>query len=121
MSGAMRRAQRLRQRREFAAVYRRGRQYRGDLLVVRALRSGLEQSRFGFTASLAVGKAVVRNRVKRRLREAVRSLVVGTGWDVVISARKGSGDANYQRLRGQLSELMMKAGALDSVKEEPGR
>ena len=121
MSGAMRRAQRLRQRRDFAAVYRRGRPYRGQLLVLRTLPTGDAESRFGFTASVALGNAVVRNRVKRRLREAARSLDVGHGWDLVVNARQGAAKADYQRLRAQLSELLSRAGVLQSGKEESGR
>lgn len=113
----MRRAQRLRQRREFAAVYRRGRPYRSDLLVLRALRTKHPLSRFGFTVGRATGKAVVRNRVKRRLREAVRSLPVAAGWDLVLNARRGAAEADYHRLRAVVSELMARARVLDDSKE----
>ena len=112
----MRRAQRLRQRREFAEVYRRGRAYRGELLVLRALRTG-GPSRFGLTAAVAVGGAVVRNRLKRRLREAIRSLSVAEGWDVVLNARRGAGQADYHRLRGQVRELMKRAWLLEGAGE----
>ena len=114
----MRRAQRLRQRREFAEVYRRGRTYRSELLVLRALQSGGPVSRFGFTAGVALGNAVVRNRLKRRLREAVRSLPVSPGWDLVLNARRGAGDANYGRLHAQVSDLMERAGLLEGPGEE---
>lgn len=113
----MRRAQRLRQRREFAAVYRHGRPYRSDLLILRALRTGRPLSRFGFTAGLALGKAVVRNRLKRRLREAVRSLPVAAGWDLVLNARRGAAEADYYRLRAVVSDLMARAGALRDSEE----
>lgn len=113
----MRRAQRLRQRREFAAVYRHGRPYRSDLLILRALRTGRPLSRFGFTASLALGKAAVRNRLKRRLREAVRSLSVAAGWDLVLNARRGAAEVDYQRLRAVVSELMARAGVLQDSEE----
>src|SRR3990170_8270395 len=53
--GAMRRAQRLRQRRDFAAVYRHGRPYRSDLLVLRVLRTDRSLSRFGFAVGRALG------------------------------------------------------------------
>jgi ribonuclease P protein component len=114
----MRRAQRLRERRDFAAVYRRGRPYRSELLVLRALRTGQPLSRFGFTAAKTLGNAVVRNRLKRRLREAVRSLDVVPGWDVVVNARRGAGVADYQRLRAQVNELMVQAGLLEGLAVE---
>ncbi len=113
----MRRAERLRERRDFAAVYRQGRPYRSDLLILRALKTGQEQSRFGFTASKALGGAVVRNRLKRRLRESARSFRVAPGWDLVVNCRRGAGQAGYHDLREQMSELLVRAGVLEKSGE----
>jgi ribonuclease P protein component len=117
----MRRAQRLANRRDFAAVYRRGRPYRTGLLVLRALPTGRELSRFGFTVRKELGNAVVRNRLKRRLREAVRSLRVGSGWDLVINARRGAPNAEFQHLTAALRELMSRAGVLQDSEEAGAR
>lgn len=109
----MRQDQRLRQGREFAAVYRRGKPYRSDLLVLRAVRNQRPLSRFGLTTARALGNAVKRNRVRRRLREAIRSLPVVEGWDVVLNARRGSAEADYWTLRTQVMKLMERAGLLE--------
>jgi ribonuclease P protein component len=109
----MRREQRLRHRREFGAVYRRGRPFRSELLAVRVLRTGGPCTRFGFAVGRALGNAVTRNRIKRRLREAARSLGVAPGCDVVVNARQGAAEAGYWRLRETLSELMARAGLLE--------
>ena len=82
-------------------------------MVVRTLHTGAPESRFGFTASGALGKAVVRNRVKRRLREAVRSLPVASGWDIVMNARPKAVQADYHSLHAELSELLTKARVLE--------
>ena len=88
-------------------------------MVLRALRTGRPLSRFGFTVGRALGKAVVRNRVKRRLREAVWSLPVVPGWDLVLNARRGAEEADYRRLRSVVAELMGRAGVLQKAKEVP--
>ncbi len=108
----MRPAQRLRRRRDFSAVYRRGRIYRGQFLVLRALPNDSSESRFGFTVAKALGNAVVRNRLKRRLREAARSLPVAPGYDIVINTRSGAPEASFHVLRQVMSDLMARAGLL---------
>lgn len=112
----MRREHRLKDRRDFASVYSRGRPFRSDLLVLRAVSTN-STSRFGFTASKALGNAVVRNRVKRRLREAASSLACGDGWDVVVNARKAAVTATYADLRSSLSVLLQRAGVEVKVEE----
>jgi ribonuclease P protein component len=108
----MRRELRLRNRKAFAAVYRRGRPYRGELLVIRTLRTDGGPTRFGFAVGRRVGGAVVRNRTKRRLREAARSLEVRPGWDVVVGARAAAAMAKYDLLRQALADLLRRAGLL---------
>lgn len=106
--------ERLRQRRDFTAVYRQGRRYRSDLLMLRALRTEASVSRVGLTVGKALGNAVARNRVKRRLREVYRSLPVAIGWDLVLNARGGAQDAGFRELHGSVSELMGRAGVLEN-------
>ncbi len=109
----MRREQRLRRRRDFAAAYRKGRIQSNQLLVLRVLPNGLPVSRFGFVAGKVVGGAVVRNRVKRRLREAARALPLRQGLDIVIGARKPAAEAQYEALRQALQTLLDRAKALE--------
>ncbi len=109
----MRRAERLRKRAEFSAVYRKGRPYRSTLLIIRILRNeGFAHTRFGFAVGAALGKAVVRNKVRRRLREAARTLSLEPGWDIVVTARQGAQLASYAQLRQELAGLLRRAGVL---------
>jgi len=79
---------RLRSSADFARTVRGGVRVGRSTLVVHALRHGEDVTRVGFVVSKAVGGAVVRNRVKRRLRALVRPLVLttATGCDVVVRA-----------------------------------
>ena len=114
----MQRAQRLRSEREFAAVYGRGRAWSNQALAIRVLANALPQSRFGFAAGKRVGKAVVRNRVKRRLREAVRSLAPAGGWDVVVIARPAAASMDFASLRAALAALLSRAQILPTAGAE---
>lgn len=109
----MRRQQRLRKRTDFDAVYRKGRASANRLVALRLLRNHLPYNRYGFSVGKRLGKAVVRNRVKRRLREGVRSLTLQPGWDVVISARRPAAAADYHELREAVAGLLSRAHILD--------
>jgi ribonuclease P protein component len=71
-------------------------------------------TRFGFTVRAALGNAVVRNRLKRRLRAAATSLAVKPGWDIVVNTRAGAQDAPYRELLAALKGLLEGAGVLES-------
>jgi ribonuclease P protein component len=109
---AVRGNQFLTRKADFEAVYARGRSFAGRELVVRVLPSGLATSRLGFAVSRRVGKAVVRNLVKRRLREIVRQTPLRPGWDIVLTARVAAARADYASLGRSVRELMSRAGLL---------
>ena len=98
-------------------IHREGRSAANGLLVFRLSPNGLDRSRFCYIASKRVGNAVVRNRVKRRLREAVRNSDFRPGWDTIIMARRGAGEADYQKLRKAVSNLMRRTRLAASAPE----
>lgn len=93
-------------------MYEQGRAQSHRLLVVRVLPNDQLITRFGFVAGKTVGGAVIRNAVKRRLREAARGLPVAAGLDVVIGARKAAADARFCDLRRALESTLTRAGVL---------
>lgn len=109
----MRKELRLRRRKDFAAVYREGRVQSNHLLVLRVLPNEARVPRWGFVAGKVVGGAVVRNQVKRRLREAARALPVRDGFDIVVGARKPAVGAGYQKLSAALTSLATRARLLN--------
>lgn len=100
---------------EYAMVYARGNTWAGDLVVVRALPNGLPLSRCGFSVSKRVGKAVVRNRVKRRLREILRRTRLRAGWNIVFIARPAAAAADYASLRKAIEALLTRADLLENA------
>lgn len=100
------RAQRLRSQRDFQALRERGTSRAHPLLVMRAMPNSLPHARFGFIVSKrAAPLSVTRNRVRRRLREAVRALPFRDGWDVLLIARQSTADASFDALQKATASL----------------
>jgi ribonuclease P protein component len=99
---------------DFAALMERGTLRSHPLLATRILRTDLETTRFGFATSKALGSAVVRNRTRRRLREAIRSMAgdVRPGWDVLVIARRGLVTADHGTLIQTLARLLRRGGVV---------
>ena len=84
------------------------------LLVGRFVRNGLEFTRFGFATGKRLGGAVVRNRVRRRLREELKVMAPSfqPGWDVLIIARPAIVGADRDALVGGLHRVLRSGGVL---------
>lgn len=79
---------------------------------MKVLRTNQTATRFGFVTAKRVGNAVVRNRVRRRLRAIVRTELgqIDSGWDVVISARDNASDATFAELRESIIGMAAQSG-----------
>jgi ribonuclease P protein component len=102
------RACRLVRRAEYDAVYREGRRRSSREFTVFLRPNGLGHSRFGWSIKKALGGAVWRNRIRRRLREIVRlhRQEISPGWDIVIHPRSSAATANFSALAGELVRLL---------------
>ncbi len=113
----MRRIERLTRKRDFERVRREGRSGADSLLVLQTAANGLDVSRFGFVVGKRLGGAVVRNRVKRRLREAIRLEGFPPGWDIVVIGRPPVVAASFEEIRAELRALRRRTD-LDGVNRQ---
>lgn len=101
------RASRIRRQQDFDRVYRSGFFAADQVLVIRAVPNGKNQSRLGLAISRKVGNAVVRNRWKRMIREVFRRNPdrYRLGLDLVIRPRKGA-ECVYANIEKSLPKLI---------------
>jgi ribonuclease P protein component len=100
---------------DFAAIQGGGTNRSHALLTAKLLRTDLETTRFGLATGRRLGGAVVRNRVRRRLREALRVMAPSfqPGWDVLIIARPAIVEADHDALVGALQRILVRGGVLE--------
>ncbi len=103
---------------QYALVYNKGNSWASKLVVVKALPNGLTLSRYGFSVSRRVGKAVVRNRVKRLLREILRLTPLLPGWDIIFIARPLAASTDYTNLEKSVKDLLRRVRVLAGEYEE---
>jgi len=108
----MRGEQYLTKRTQYTLVYDEGRSWVSGLVVMKALPNGLALSRYGFSVTRRVGKAVTRNRMKRLLREILRPVSLEPGWDIVFIARPAAAAASYADIKKSITELLSQAGLI---------
>ncbi|MEZ4597790.1 MAG: ribonuclease P protein component [Chloroflexota bacterium] len=92
---------------DFAALGAAGRTRSHRLLTVRSRPNALDHDRYAISTGRSVGGAVVRNRVRRRLREILRATPVGVPpRDVLVVCRPASATAGYDDLRTAIRRLL---------------
>ena len=93
---------------EFDAVYRTGKRRSSSHFTVFFRANQMPQSRFGFSIKKALGGAVVRNRMRRRMREIVRChrQEIPAGWDIVIHPKSAMARAPFAALTADLLRLL---------------
>lgn len=97
---------------EFRRLYTKGKSAVTPFVVVYCRKNGQAQNRLGYTVSTKLGKAVVRNRVRRRLREIYRlnASALKSGYDIVVVARGRCVDGDYHRIEAAFLKACAELG-----------
>ena len=103
---------RLKKKKDFERVFKQGDSARGSLIFMKILKNQNPDSRIGFVVSKKISnKAVVRNKIKRQLRESAREELkkYQPGYDMVIVTLPGIQKVDYKEIKNQVS-LVFKKG-----------
>jgi len=100
---------RLRKRPEFLSLSRRGKKIYGPHFLIITKPNERGEARLGVTVSSKVGNAVVRNRVKRLLRECFRRHrhQIVPNQDVLIIARKGAVNLSWYEVESEIRDILI--------------
>lgn len=107
---------RLKKQKDFERVYKQGRGFKQDFLFLKITANDLEITRFGLVVSRKISKkAVIRNRLKRRLREIIRLRLekIKKGKDVVLITLSGVEKKEYAEIEQVVEKLFKKAGLIN--------
>ena len=114
----MQRWRRISGQKRHSQIHREGSSAANRLLVIRYLANGLGHSRFAYVVSKRIGNAVVRNRVRRRLREAVRVRSLNGGWDAVFIGRRGIERATFREVDRAVENLLKRSRIVDGASRQ---
>ncbi len=104
---------------EFRRIYRKGKSAVAPTMVLYCQRNRQGRTRLGVTVSTKLGKAVVRNRVRRRFREIWRlhKNDMEQGWDIILVARVRAVETSYQKLEKAYLRLLDEVGLLKEAEK----
>ncbi len=94
---------------QYSRVFNQGISKSDRFLVLKAMPNQLVFSRYGISVSKRVGNAVVRNKVKRLLREILRMMALNPGWDLILIARSPAAKGDYHQLEESVKNLLSRA------------
>lgn len=105
---------RLRKDMEFKKVYNTGKNYYNRNLILYIRKNNLEETRVGYTITKKIGNAVIRNNIRRRMKEIYRLRFhsLKQGYDLIFIPKKNVVDISYKELESAMTHIMKIAGIL---------
>lgn len=107
----MKKENRLKKRKEFAYIFKKGEGISSKYLVLTFVKSKLKTYKVGFSCGKKVGIAVVRNKVKRRIKEAVYFYRnnIKNGYNYIFVAKQNSANASFEEIKHDVEYLLKKS------------
>lgn len=104
----MKKKYRIKKNEEFQKIFKRGKSVANRQFIVYRLENGCGHFRIGLSVSKKIGNAVVRNRIKRYIRQAFHELAkdISQSHDLIIIARKPAKDMNYHEVKKSLIHVL---------------
>lgn len=102
---------RLTKNRDFEKIWQKGKSFFIKEIGIKFLSNNLDCSRFGMVVpNKIIKKAVLRNKVKRRLRDIIKSKLpfIKEGVDCIILARQGIGNLSFEELKNKVEAALRK-------------
>ncbi|MCP6718378.1 MAG: ribonuclease P protein component [Patescibacteria group bacterium] len=109
------RLNRLKKKKDFEKVFKQGKGSKQDFLALKFDKNNLKNSRFGFVVSAKVSKkAVIRNKIKRRLRESVRLRLdnIKKGFDIVFVTFEKIKEKDFEQINSLVEKILKKSKLL---------
>ena len=105
---SFKRKERIRKRSEFITIYKKGVKRESQHFIITILPNNKQWSRLGIAVSKKVGKAVVRNHMKRLLREYFRlhKIYLSKSWDMVFTAKLGANKLKYSEICREINKTL---------------
>ena len=103
----------IRKKEDFKKIYTRGKSFANKKLVIYYMKNNTEDLKIGISISRKVGKAVVRNHLRRLIKENIRLMKdLKSGYNVIFLARIGSDDLDYYSMRNSIRHILKKTDML---------
>lgn len=111
----LKRINRLKKRYQFNYVYKSGEHFSGEHMVLYLVSSKTKSIKVGLAVTKKVGKAVVRNRIRRQLREIIKKQVpsLKQNYNIIVVARDNITSASFETLTNEFSKLIKKANLIN--------
>lgn len=111
----LKRINRLKKRYQFNYVYKSGEHFSGEHIVLYVASSKTKNIKVGLAVTKKVGHAVVRNKVRRRLREIIKTQVpnLKQNNNIIVVARDNITEASFEKLSNEFLKLIKKANLIN--------